>query len=243
MRQLPLDFKRPVAHRGLHDAVHPENSLGAYAAAIANGYQIELDVRITKDGTVVVCHDNNVQRMTGVDRLISESNTDEIVSLMLLKTDYHIPTLPEVLQHVNGQQPLFIEIKFGKEPAYICSTICAILDGYDGPYVVESFDPRIIYWFRRYRPAVFRGQLSGSLREQAMARPLRWLLRQYAFNAFTRPDFLVYEVDYLPNRVVSRWAHHKQPVYLWTINQPHQVKQLAPLGAIPIFEQPVAALL
>ncbi|MGB1015550.1 MAG: glycerophosphodiester phosphodiesterase family protein, partial [Nannocystaceae bacterium] len=47
----------PIAHRGLHSDDAPENSLPAFAAAIAAGYAIELDVRLLADETVVVFHD------------------------------------------------------------------------------------------------------------------------------------------------------------------------------------------
>ena len=47
----------PIAHRGLFDKTHPENSLGAFEMAIQNGYAIELDVQLLSDGTVVVFHD------------------------------------------------------------------------------------------------------------------------------------------------------------------------------------------
>ena len=50
----------PIAHRGLHDKDHPENSISAFARAIDEGYPIELDVQLIADGTVVVFHDHTV---------------------------------------------------------------------------------------------------------------------------------------------------------------------------------------
>ena len=57
------------AHRGLHNEAEgiPENSMGAFARAVAEGYGIELDVHLSRDGEAVVFHDDNLRRMCGVD--------------------------------------------------------------------------------------------------------------------------------------------------------------------------------
>ena len=60
------------AHRGLHDNISdaPENSLAAFQKAVDAGYGIELDVQMTADGKVVVVHDFNLKRISGVDKEI-----------------------------------------------------------------------------------------------------------------------------------------------------------------------------
>ncbi|HZZ35853.1 MAG TPA: glycerophosphodiester phosphodiesterase family protein, partial [Caulobacteraceae bacterium] len=61
-----LLFDPPIAHRGLWSPDGPpENSLGAFQAACAAGYGIELDVQLTADGEAVVFHDSTLERMTG----------------------------------------------------------------------------------------------------------------------------------------------------------------------------------
>jgi glycerophosphoryl diester phosphodiesterase len=59
---------RPIAHRGLHDGgtARPENSLAAFDAAAEAGYPCELDVQLTRSGTLVVLHDYDLERATGV---------------------------------------------------------------------------------------------------------------------------------------------------------------------------------
>ena len=59
--------RRPIAHRGLHDARagRPENSLAAFDRACALGFPAELDVRLTRDREVVVFHDRALRRLTG----------------------------------------------------------------------------------------------------------------------------------------------------------------------------------
>ena len=68
----PFELPLVWAHRGLHDAAKPENSLGAFRAAAERGLGSELDVRLTKDGVPVVFHDANTARMCGIDRTVAE---------------------------------------------------------------------------------------------------------------------------------------------------------------------------
>ncbi|MDX4073232.1 glycerophosphodiester phosphodiesterase family protein, partial [Brucella sp. NBRC 113783] len=65
--------KRPVAHRGLHDLnkTRWENTLAAFEAAAKAGFAIECDVHLTKDGGVVVFHDDDLQRLAGREGRIS----------------------------------------------------------------------------------------------------------------------------------------------------------------------------
>ena len=66
------------AHRGLHGADIPENSLAAFEAACQNGFGIELDVQLSSDGEVMVFHDYTLTRMTGRDKKLSELTADEL---------------------------------------------------------------------------------------------------------------------------------------------------------------------
>jgi glycerophosphoryl diester phosphodiesterase len=67
---------RPIAHRGLHDLSRGlvENSIGAARAAVAHGYGIECDLRLSRDGKVFVFHDDSLERLTnGWRRLTAPS--------------------------------------------------------------------------------------------------------------------------------------------------------------------------
>ena len=68
-----------IAHRGVHDNKNtPENSLKAFYKALIEKYPIELDIQLTKDNEIVVFHDKNLKRMTGVDKNVSDLTLDEI---------------------------------------------------------------------------------------------------------------------------------------------------------------------
>ena len=80
MRNIDFLRNKPIAHRGLHNKELniPENSISAFKEAIAKGLPIELDVHLLKDGKLVVFHDDNLNRMTGLNKKIKDCNYDEI---------------------------------------------------------------------------------------------------------------------------------------------------------------------
>ena len=72
-----IDFNKykntVIAHRGIHDNKEiPENSLKAFKLSIENNLTIELDIQLTKDNHLIVFHDANLKRMTGIDKQLSD---------------------------------------------------------------------------------------------------------------------------------------------------------------------------
>lgn len=107
-----------IAHRGGAIAA-PENTLAAVRQGILDGTDvIEIDVQETKDGTVVVLHDADIRRVTGLAKNIWEVNYDEIKDLDAGSwfdpafSDEHIPTLEEVLDEIGDQAIVLIELKY-----------------------------------------------------------------------------------------------------------------------------------
>jgi len=98
-----------VGHRGAAGE-RPENTIAAFEYAINLGVDVvECDVRETADGELVVIHDDNLKRVAGLDRRISELSLSEIKEIKI--DGEKIPTIGEVLEVVNGRCGLFIEIK------------------------------------------------------------------------------------------------------------------------------------
>jgi glycerophosphoryl diester phosphodiesterase len=108
-----------IAHRGLHDMARSdahwvENTLSAFACAIAAGYGIECDVRLAGDGTVVVFHDDTLDRLTHATGPVKAHGMEVLSRLPIAGTRDVIPTLAQLLDLVRGQVPLLIEIKLDK---------------------------------------------------------------------------------------------------------------------------------
>ena len=90
------------AHRGLHSPEVPENSIPAFERAIRAGYAIELDVHRSKDGVLMVFHDDDLERMTGASGRIEDLTLAELACLRLAETKEGIPTFDQVLQIVDA---------------------------------------------------------------------------------------------------------------------------------------------
>ena len=108
---LHMGLGNPVevtAHRG-YSAAYPENTIPAFKGAIQVGADwAELDVQQTADGEVIVMHDSNLKRTTGLDKEVWQVTWDEIKDL---DNGSWIPTLEEVLKVCRGKIHLNIEIK------------------------------------------------------------------------------------------------------------------------------------
>ena len=84
------------AHRGLHGGGRAENSLSAFKAAADAGFAIELDVRLSSDGVLMVFHDDTLDRMTEVTGRVDSVTAKELSALTLGGTEDTIPTFAEV---------------------------------------------------------------------------------------------------------------------------------------------------
>jgi glycerophosphoryl diester phosphodiesterase len=240
MRQLPEWItSQPIAHRGLHDSKLPENSIGAFNAAITQGYAIELDIHLSRDNRLVVLHDHTTKRLTGRDLKISEANASELTSLRLKGTQYHIPLLEDVLTAVNSKTPLLIEIKTGSPANTLCPVIQITLEGYTGEYAIQSFDPRIVGWYKKHAPNIIRGQLSYTFHDHPrMPRVFKFIMRTMLFNTLTKPDFIAYDVTALPCTAVAFWQKvSKLPLLTWTITNEVELQKARKLKANIVFER------
>lgn len=188
-------IRRNFAHRGLHteDKSIPENSLAAFEAAAVRGYGIELDVQLSKDGQVVVFHDDTLNRVCGVDARVDEMTYEELQTLRLCETEYTIPLFSEVLACVDGRGPLIVELKTGKRNRELCEKTYALLKAYAGDYCIESFHPAMVAWFRFHAREVLRGQLAGPALERFNGKnTIMHIAGNCMLNFIGRPQFIAY---------------------------------------------------
>lgn len=207
-----MDFKHSwiinkfIAHRGLHtnNEVTPENSLPSFEAAIREDFAIELDVHLTTDEKVVVFHDDNLKRMTGLDKITWNCSYSEIKKLSLSDSEFNIPTLEEVLEITRGRVPLLIEIKNKGKVGLLEKNVYEALKKYDGLYAIQSFNPFSMDWFKIQAPEIIRGQLSGSFENEKLPVYKKTMLRNLLFNKRSSPSFINYDINCIPN-----WALNK----------------------------------
>lgn len=228
------------AHRGLHGNGAPENSLEAFRRAMEGGYGMELDVHLMKDGSLAVIHDYSLRRTAGMDVRIEDLTAETLQNYSLEGTEETIPLFSQVLELVNGRVPLIVELKSTTENfAALCEAATKLLDGYDGVYCIESFDPRCIGWLKRNRPQLIRGQLAENfLREKGGLPFLQKVLMSWQLTHFlTMPDFVAFKYRDRKNlgTFLSRRLWGAQGVS-WTLKSRQELDTAEQEGWIPIFE-------
>ncbi len=182
--------KKFIAHRGLHDEKLPENSIASFLAAVDKKLPIEIDLHLSKDGEVIVFHDANLKRMCGTDVKIADLSLHEIKKFKLLETEESIPTLTECLDAVNGKVPLLIEFKMeNNNTKELCSAANKILSEYKGVYLIQSFYPQILRWYKKHNKKICRGQLACVSKKKGFS---KWLAGNLLLNFIGRPHFVSY---------------------------------------------------
>lgn len=228
------------AHRGLHDADKPENSMAAFRAALEHGYGIELDIHLLKDGNLAVIHDSLLQRTVGVEGRIEDLATADLANCHLLGTEETIPQFRQVLDLYDGKAPLIVELKcVDGNVAPLCEAACKMLDNYNGPYCMESFDPRVVAWLRKHRPDICRGQLAENWMGKKLPVPgvLRWAMTYHITNVYTRPDFIAYKYadrKTFGTDLCRKWLGLQG--VSWTLKTREEYDTAVFDGWIPIFE-------
>ncbi|MCL2662790.1 MAG: glycerophosphodiester phosphodiesterase [Oscillospiraceae bacterium] len=212
-------FGLNCAHRGLHseDQKIPENSLPAFAAARQGGYGVELDVQLSKDNQVVVFHDDDLERVCGVDARVNSKTLKELSELKLLDSDEKIPLFTDVLE-VLDDTPVIVELKSaGPMNTKLCEETLKILREQGKYWCIESFDPRIGAWFRKNAPDVLRGQLScppGKF--DGISKIKSILLGNLLTNFMSRPHFIAFSNTRRPLTV--KLCHSMKPMKaIWTV--------------------------
>ncbi|WEV68815.1 glycerophosphodiester phosphodiesterase family protein [Bifidobacterium sp. ESL0775] len=130
----------------------------------------------------------------------AEVEAEKIMPLPQQSKYQHVPLFSDVLKVVAGRVPIIVEYKFegnawGARQRLLMESGDALLRAYDGPYVVESFNPMAMGWYRHNHPEVFRGQLaaSGPFSFKSIDGALSWIAGKLGFNWVSRPDFIAYD--------------------------------------------------
>jgi glycerophosphoryl diester phosphodiesterase len=215
---------RNIAHRGA-SGTFPENTLSAFRAAIDAGADMcELDVQLTRDGAVVVIHDDTVERTTDGNGEVAELTLEELRRLDAgakfkggaIKGE-RIPTLDEVFAVTSGKCGLNIELKAGgleHQVAQIMQTRNALSDS-----IVSSFD-----W--EYLKKIQQVHFNIRIALLADEKPVDLMMNAGAMRAHAiNPRWDMVTAD------LCKAAHERGlKVYTWTVDADARMRALAECG-------------
>lgn len=241
-----------VAHRGASDEFI-ENTWPAFERAVELGVPIELDVRSSADGVLIVCHDDSLVRLTGRDGfVISRQRADEIESVELTRAGtgepFRLIRLETLLQKLPPDWPIFVEVKCDSKGAAsgMAEALVKILRGY-GPrrFLVISFNPYVLQALSEIEPMLLRGYLISDYHESTLPWWQKLLLRSQMLYFVGRWDGVLLERTLLRNFVELMWGRFFAPAFhaVWTADSVDEWEASRRMGIDAIItNRPQAAL-
>lgn len=231
--------RQPFAHRGLHGGEIAENSRAAFAAAIAAGHGIELDVQAGQEGEAFVFHDATLGRLTDDAGDFADRPGAELDRIILKGTDETIPRLPEILSLVAGRAPILIEVKApGVLVGVLCLSVRRALEGYRGEVAIMSFNPAVGRWFRHHAPRYVRGLVVTEQGDEGRFASLRGRVKRHFSLWQARPDFLAYDIRDLPSSFAGQQRTRGLKVLTWTVRTAGQEHTAFAHADEVIYEKP-----
>jgi glycerophosphoryl diester phosphodiesterase len=229
------------AHRG-GAALRPENTLAAFDHGLSCGADgLELDVRLSRDGVVVVHHDDTLERTTNGAGAVAAYSADQLAAL---DAGYHftdgaggfpfrgkgigIPRLRQVLDRYGSAQ-LIIELKSSN--AVLARHVVAEVreSGAIDRVAFGSFDARLLRIVRQAEPRARTGAGREETRWALYRSKVRWPLGRTSYREFQVPECAGGTTIVTPRFVAS--AHRAGlPVKVWTVNEARDIERLLDWG-------------
>ncbi|MFC6333890.1 glycerophosphodiester phosphodiesterase [Paenibacillus septentrionalis] len=221
------------AHRGA-SGYCPENTMAAFRYAIELGATgIETDVQMTADGELVLIHDENLKRTTGIDKLVKDVTLAELKALdagSWYSTDFageQVPTLDELMELVKAHHIMLnIEIKSGivLYPNIERSVVDKIKAyGLEKQCIISNFNHYSLAGCHAIDPQI----RTGILYMEGLYRP--WDYAQ------TLGATALHAAKYAVTPEWVKEAESKGVIYnVWTVNETHEMKALIQAGVAGI---------
>ncbi|QQK76795.1 glycerophosphodiester phosphodiesterase [Salicibibacter cibarius] len=221
-----------IAHRGFSGEA-PENTFAAFERAIENGAAgIELDVHVSKDGELIVMHDEHVGRTTDGTGWVREMTVPELAELDAGawfsendRGEQRVPLLDDVLAWIPANVLLNVEIKnipyaYERIEKKVSDTL--VNHNRVENTIVSSFDHACLYRLKEWNAAVKIGLLLNF-------RPVNMEGYLRLFSPFDVHS-LHPHASILQNNDVERWQKQGVSVFPYAVTRKSDVKQMQAFG-------------
>ena len=226
-----MEYPLVIAHRGAR-GLAPENTMAAFQGAVDVGADaIELDVRLTKDGHVVVIHDRRLERTTTGRGNVGSCTLGELKSLDAGSwfdpgfRGERIPTLEEVFNALPGEFPIYVEMKARGHGAWpLASEVIGLVGRYSrwNSTMVASFNPLAMAYVRTAEPRIIRGYIWSS--RHPLPLRARWL------SPLVNPHWLAPDRRTLTEGVLVKAHALGRAVAAWDMDASADMRRLKEMG-------------
>ncbi len=213
-----------TAHRGSSLSA-PENTMAALLAAVEEMADwAEIDVQETMDGVAVVCHDENLRRIAGVNRNIKDMTFQELLNVdagSWFSGEYEgerIPSLEEVMEYAKGRLNLNIEIKYVGADSGLPEKVCRLVEAYEmeDQCIITCTSMAYLRQIKERNPQIRTGYIIPA-----------------AYGAYYRND----DIDIISirsgfvSKKLVRLAHQEgKSVHAWTVNDKAELERMRVLA-------------
>lgn len=209
-----------IGHRGAKGFV-AENTLPSFQKAMEIGVDgIELDVRLTADGELVVIHDEAIDRTTNGNGLVSQFSLKELKAFRINST-LEIPTLSEVLNIIDKKCFVNIELKEYETADKVVALINEFIIDENWNYshfIVSSFNWHALQNVRVLNPEIPIGVLTETDLEMA-----------FIFAKFLKADAIISHYSLINEPEVIEIQNAGIKIIAWTVNEKKAIEKMKEL--------------
>ncbi|MFC1497956.1 glycerophosphodiester phosphodiesterase family protein [Verrucomicrobiota bacterium] len=223
-----------IAHRGASGEA-PENTLSAIKLAWEQGADgVEIDVQLSKDGEIVVIHDENTARTGGVNRTVKDQTLKELKSIdagSWKNERWHnekIPTLSEVLNTVPAGKSVLIEVKCEPEIMPTLERVLAHSKPNHCRITICSFSLAVAQAAREHFSDHEILLIANLNKIGASAPKLNKLIKTATLNRLDGLSLCANSKAYA--EITKKVSSNALKLYVWTIDSVSAVQQIANLG-------------
>lgn len=221
-----LNKTKVTAHRGFSSKA-PENTEPAFQYALEIGADfIELDVQLSKDGKVIVFHDKNLSRITGIKEHVRNKTYKELLAIDFGKwfsDDFEntkIMTLDEVLEKFAGKINLNIEIKSSDDEITTAKYTAQLIEKYNcvDTCYITSFSYNVLRTVKKINPNIKTGLISN-------------IMTYIGYPTLKDIDALSLNKRFVSQNLINNLHMNGKRVFIWTVNQKSEAEKFINMGA------------
>jgi glycerophosphoryl diester phosphodiesterase len=219
-----LDTTKVTSHRGFSKNT-PENTIPALEKAIEEKADfIEVDVRQTADGELVLLHDESLKRTTGVNKKIWEVDSLYLSTLDAGKwlsstfEGVRVPTLREVFELCKGKININLDLKYNKKYPNFEENVVALIEEYDMELqcVISSTKLSVLNRVKEINSNIKTGYIIYQISE--------------AYYDNSNIDFFSMNSYFISERVLQQAHSYGKEIHAWTVNSKNELERMNRLG-------------